>query len=181
MLLTEQILVIELRKGNAKAYEELYKQFHKRLYNYCCKLTHSETEAQGLVQEIFIAIWENREKLDENKSFSGFIFKIARNKCLNVLKHKLAQQVYRHYLYNSSNDHNDLRAEIEYTELNNIITKSINALPERRKQIFLLSRNDNLTYKEIATKLEISENIVDHEIRKALMRIKDDLGKLRTS
>lgn len=181
MRLSEKILVRELRKGNSKAYEELYAHFHKKLYNYCYKITKNELESQGLVQEVFISVWENRKNLDEERSFSGFLFKIARNKCLNVLKHKVSQRVYYHYVKNGQYDPNDLWNKIEFEELNKIISDTIESLPERRKEIFKLSRHHGLTYKEIGSRLEISENIVDHEIRKALGEIKDSLAKFRSS
>jgi len=164
MQLQEKILIRELQRGNAKAFEELYFRYHARLYNFCNTIIRNTQEAEGLVQEIFITIWENREKLDENKSFSGFIFKIARNKVLNRIKQKLTHQVY-------------LRTEIESREMMELIQKSIDALPEQTKEIFLFSRKDGMTYKEIARKLNISENVVDHEIRKALQKIREYLSK----
>jgi len=175
MQLQEKILIRELQRGNAKAFEELYFRYHARLYNFCNTIIRNTQEAEGLVQEIFITIWENREKLDENKSFSGFIFKIARNKVLNRIKQKLTHNVYRKYM--SDKEPIDLRIEIESREMMVLIQKSIDALPEQTKEIFLFSRKDGMTYKEIARKLNISENVVDHEIRKALQKIREYLSK----
>lgn len=181
MLLQEKILVRELQRGNAKAFEELYFRYHARLYNFCNRIMRNTQEAEGLVQEIFIAIWENREKLDENKSFNGFIFKIARNKIINRIKQKLTHNVYRKYMSEKDKEPIDLRTEIESREMMVLIQKSIDALPEQTKEIFLFSRNDGMTYKEIARKLNISENVVDHEIRKALQKIREYLNKYYSS
>jgi RNA polymerase sigma-70 factor (ECF subfamily) len=181
VLLQEKILILELKLGNGKALEELYFRYHARLYNFFYKIIRNTHEAEGLLQEVFITIWENKERLDENKSFSAFIFRIARNKALNIIKQKLIQKVYRKYILDEHKDYMDLRTDIESREFMDLIQKSIDALPERTKEIFLLSRNDGITYKEIAQRLNITENVVDHEIRKALKKIKVFLRKYYSS
>ena len=181
MVLQEKILVCELQRGNSKAFEALYLRYHSRLYNYANRILKNKQEAEGLVQEVFISIWENHEKLDVSKSFSGFIFRIARNKVLNIIKQNLTHQVYTKYVSENDKVRDDLRKEIEYREFIDLLRKSIDALPEKTKSIFLLSRNDGLTYKEIAEKTEFSVNIIDHEIRKALLEIRQFLDKYYVS
>ena len=181
MVLQEKILIRELKRGNAKAFEELYYRYHARLYNFCLGINHSAHEAEGVVQEVFIAIWENRTKLDEEKSFSGFVFRIARNKVLNGIKHNISKQVYLDYLHKVEQPVNALSADFEYKELFDFIQRTISELPEKTKNIFLLSRNEGFTYKEIAQKLNVSENVVDHEIRKSLQHIKSRLKKFYTA
>jgi len=176
MALNEKILVHELKMGNAKAYEQLFFSYHKKLYNFCFSITGNTQESEDLIQEVFISIWNCRHQLDETRSFNGFVFKIARNKALNIIKHKLNRQIYIQYTNNDEPEH--WNAEIETQELMNIIKKSLEALSEQTRKIFLLSRNEGLTYKEISQKLDISENIVDHEIRKALKSIKESLVTL---
>ena len=173
MPLNERILVQELRQGNTKAFEELYLLYHARLYHFCLKTIRNAQEAEDLVQEVFMAIWENRENLDEDKSFGGFIFRIVRNKLLNRIKQNLSRQVYLEYVLKENQDQHDLRKEIEAREFIDLLSKMIQTLPERTKEVFLLSRNEGLTYQEIAQRLDISENVVDHEIRKALKLIRE--------
>jgi RNA polymerase sigma-70 factor (ECF subfamily) len=181
MQLQEKILILELKCGNAKAFEELYFRYHARLHYFSYKIIRDNQEAEGLVQEVFIAIWENREKLDENKSFSSFVFRIARNKILNIIKKQLTQKIYHKYISDKEKDWMDLRIDIESMEFMDIIQKSIDVFPERTKEIFLLSRNDDMTYMEIAQKLNITEDVVDHEIRKALQKIKEYLSRYYSS
>lgn len=181
MQLQEKILIIELKRSNARAFELLYLRYSTRLYNYFIKTIHNSQEAEGLVQDVFMAIWENREKLDEDKSFCSFIFKIARNKVLNNIKKQLTQNVYRKYILDRGEDRNDLRMDIESNELMEIIRKSLDALPERTREIFFMNRDEGLTYKEIAERIHSTENIVDHEIRKALQWIKAFLKASYTS
>ena len=174
MALDEKILVYELKGGNTKAYEILFFHYYRKLYSFSYRITGNTQEAEDLVQEVFIFIWNNRDKLDENRSFGGFLFKIAKNRALNIIKSRLTRQIHIHYKQNNDNVHWD--REIETGELMEMIHKSLTSLPKQTQQIFMLSRNEGLTYKEIAKKLNISENIVDHEIRKALKVIKEYLS-----
>ena len=177
MFLPEKLLIQELKGGNAAAFEALYDRYHARLYNFCLKIIRNTQEAEDLVQEVFIVIWENREILDENKLFQSFVFRIAKNKVLNKIKKNLSRQVYMEYIQKENRKQDDLRNNVEYHELMNFLQKSIQQLPEKTKNIFILSRNEGFTYKEIAHKLDISKNVVDHEIRKSLQYIKDQLNK----
>lgn len=172
----EKLLVRELKRGNTSAFEELYLEYHPRLYGFSLKLTGNPQDAEGMTQDAFMAIWENREKLDEERSFSGLIFRIARNKFLNNLKHKVTRDVFLNYLNGNGDHNNDLRLEVEASEIEEAINKSVNSFPERTREIFMLSRYRGLKYKEIAMKLNLSENVVDHEIRKALNTLKDNLS-----
>ena len=180
MLLREKLLIRELQRGNAKAFELLYKQYHARLYNFCMSIIHNKQDAEGMVQEVFIAVWENREKLDENKSFSGFVFSIAKNKTLNKIKQYLSRKVYLEYMQMESQALDETVSDIESLELIEFLHQTIQELPEKSKEIFLLSRNEGLTYKQIASKLNVTENVVDHEIRKSLKYLREKLGNFRT-
>ncbi len=174
MALNEKILVCELKKGNIKAYEHLFFLFHRKLYNFCYRITGNTQESEDLTQEVFISIWNNRHKLDENRSFSGFVFRIARNKALNVIKRELSKMLYVQYLNNE--EPVKWNPDIEKTELMHLLNSSISSLAEKTREIFLLSREECMTYREIAEKLNITENVVDHEIRKALKKIKEFLS-----
>jgi RNA polymerase sigma-70 factor (ECF subfamily) len=176
MLLHEKLLIRELQRGNAKAFELLYEQYHARLYNFCMSIIRNKQDAEGMVQEVFIAVWENRENLDENKSFSGFVFSIAKNKTLNRIKQNLTRKVHLEYMQMENQVQNDIVGDIESRELMDYLLKTIQELPDKTKEIFLLSRNEGLTYKQIASRLDLTENVVDHEIRKSIEYIRDKLS-----
>ena len=170
----------ELKKGNSSAFEELYLEFHPRLYGFCLNLTGNHQDAEGLAQEVFISVWENRDRLDVEKSFGGFVFRCAKNRFLNTVKHRLTHEVYMMYASERKNGDNDLRKEVVANELAEIIRNSIESLPQRTKRVFILSRFRGLKYKEIAKKMDLSENVVDHELRKALGVLKEDLSGFLT-
>lgn len=177
MLLNEKLIIRELRNGNTQAFVLLYDAYHVRLFNFCVKIIKDKEESKDLVQEVFIKIWETRESLDEDKSFSGFVFKIAKNKVLNRIKKKLSHRIYLVCISEDKKLGTDFNDEVESHEFMGFLKKTIEQLPETTKNIFLLNRNEGLTYKKIAQKLDITENVVDHEIRKALQHIKDQIKK----
>ena len=161
--------VIRLKAGDNLAFERLFNKYNQKLFNFSYRLLRSKQEAEEIVQNTFLKIWENRFTLDENYSFSAYLFRITQNRILNEFRSRINQHYYREYLMEyAENMDNTVEKEIDFSELNKIIKMLISQLPERRKQIFLLSRNDGLTYREIADKLNISENTVDTQIRKAL-------------
>lgn len=165
----DNIWVSYLKQGNSRAFEQLFLKYQKKLYHFGYKILKNKEEAENLVQAVFMDIWENREQINEEKSFSGYIFKIAKNKIYNMLRKKINEQLYLNYITEHSSETEELRTEGSVSpQSEEMYEKLINSLPERRKEIFLLSRNDGLTYKEIALKLNISENTVDTQIRNAL-------------
>ncbi len=167
--LQDKRLVTLLKANDITAFEKLFLKYNKRLYVYCFKMISNRFEAEEITQDTFIKVWEARQNIDENRSFSGYIFKIAHNKLFNLIRKKINERYYKEYLEEYAETiEKSTEAYINFKELENLLDELTDKLPERRKRIFLLSRNDGLTYKEIARKLNISENTVDTQIRKVL-------------
>lgn len=162
----DKILVSHLKQGNPKAFEQLFLKYQKKLYYFCRKIIKNKEDSENLVQNTFLEIWENRQNIDEEKSFSGYLFKAIKNKVYNYIKKKINEQFYLDFINEDSEEYSE--DQYETKQLVDIVNELIQKLPERRKEIFLLSRNEGLTYKEIASKLNITENTVDTQIRKTL-------------
>ncbi len=177
MVIREDLILINhLKLGNPKAFELLFLKYHKKLYYFCFKTLRNKEESEGLVQNIFMEIWANRGRIDVNRSFYGYLFKIAKNKLYNHLRKSINEKVYKEYIiYRNDSIENKTDIDLDFKEISNILNEIINKLPPRRKQIFCLSRNEGLTYKEIGKKLNISENTVDTQIRNALDFIREKI------
>jgi len=172
----EKIYVSLIKAGNSFAFEKLYFKYSKKLYNFAFNILKSKEDAEGLVQNIFIKIWETRSEINTELSFGGYIFKMAKNMLINHLKKKINEKVYIDYLLTFPEDIiPPVEQEINFLELNMEIERLISILPEKRREIFLLSRHEGLTYKEIAEKLDISVNTVNTQISKSLEHIRDHL------
>jgi RNA polymerase sigma-70 factor (family 1) len=162
-------LVRQLKKGSASAFNLIFKNYNQKVFNFCLQLLKKQQDAEEVTQEVFIALWQNRERIGLETSLTTYIYSIARNHIYNIYRKSFYIQSYIEYL-NNTNKKFDLLTEDEvlYNELNNFFNKTIEELPPKRKEVFKLSRFEGLTYKEIAIRMKISENTVDVQIRKAL-------------
>lgn len=172
---TDDILLLNLiREGDKLAFRHFFESYFTSL----CRFMHVYIPDKAVVEElaldIFVYIWENRTTLQIQLSFKAYLFQAARNKCLNELRQK-----------KKTVSLNDIDIDIvdteilslENEELYKLIQEAVSALPDKCREVFNLSRNENLSNKEIAERLDISIKTVEGQITKALKRIKDFLGE----
>jgi RNA polymerase sigma-70 factor (family 1) len=175
-LLKESQLVRNLAKGNLLAFNTLYYKYSNRLYCFALGYLKSEAEAEELVQEVFKTIWEKRADLKEDLSFKSFLFTIAFN---IIRKHFRIRTYLAEYFKTVINDDRDLETiqKIAYNSLYSYITDLVDQLPERRKEIFIKSRFDGLSIKEISEILHISHKTVENQLTDALKFIRINLNR----
>ena len=171
-------LILGLKHGDKTAFKELFENYHHKIFNFCKSILGLHSQAEEITQEVFIAVWHNRQKLDENGSFSSYIFAITRNQINNYISKTLYQQRFIEYITNQGEKSQIFTEnQVLFNELKSILNKIIEKLPPKRKRIFLLSREEGLTYRQISEKLNISENTVDTQMRKALEFIKESIPR----
>jgi len=164
-----QILSERLRNDDELAFELVFMKFKGRLFDFVKKSLPREEDVEGIVQEVFIKIWQNRKQLDPQKSLDAFLFSIAKNEVFDHLRKLFNKRKYLDSLYHSmEKEDSSTQKQMEYNELRQVVYDAIERLPERRREIFKLSRLQGKTYKEIAIELQISENTVDTQMRKSL-------------
>lgn len=166
---------LELKNGSQDAFVKLYREYSPRLYNFISSVVRSRYDAQDILQSTFLKIWEKREEIDLEKNIESYIYTIARNFCISHLRMKLYAQLVP--LDGCDKGHNDVMEEIVNNDNAIYIRSIIDLLPEKRREIFILSRVSNMTYKQIAEYLGISENTVDTQMRRALYFLKERLSK----
>lgn len=174
----EKIVLSLLKEGNTYAFNKLYTIYSARLFNFALGICKNHEEAEEVVQQVFIKIWENHSDINPELSFSGYIFKIAKNILLNNIRKRIIEKEYQNYavsLYESIEASPE--TEIDFSLFQNILEDIISRIPEKRKEVFLLSRNKNLTYNQIAEKLNISVNTINTQISKSLQFIRSELEK----
>lgn len=172
----ESLLVQSLAKGNLLAFNTLYKSYSSRLYRFALGYLKSEDEAEELVQEVFTIIWEKRKDLKEELSFKSFLFTISFN---IIRKHFRAKSYLSEYLTTGSIEDTDVGTsqKIVYDSLYQYINELVNQLPLRRKEVFIKSRFEGLSIKEIAEDLNISHKTVENQLSDALKFIRLNLKK----
>ena len=148
----EKHLLIDLKDGSFQAFERLYNMYSGKLYNFIMRLSSgNQYMAEEVVQSTFIRIWEVREKVDTNASFISFLCTIAKNLLMNMYQRQTVEYVYNEYLLKSGLDHDSQTEDtIDLRFLNDYIDSLAEELPAQRKKIFILSKRQNYTNKEIA-------------------------------
>ncbi|WP_423128766.1 RNA polymerase sigma-70 factor [Gaoshiqia sp. Z1-71] len=175
----------KLRKGDAESFTVLFKQTHPRLMGYCRLFIKNRTDAEDIVQECFFSLWRNRERIDPRKSVESLLFVSLRNRCLNYLKEHS-----RHYFDSFHEDVavNELQYlyQIDFTErkepaleeqLIKALQEAIDALPGRKKEIFIKNKIQGFKQKEIADELGISVKTVEKHLHEAKLELKSKLEK----
>lgn len=177
--LAEQYLVESIKKGDQKSFEFLFKSNYSNLCKYARNIVHNEITAEDLVMDIFVRIWESPEKLMISTSISGYLYQCIHNHCINYLtrKHKQfselnAETIEKLNILIPPDPSSDPIMGINILELSNRIEQSIEYLPEECRKIFILSRKEELSHKEIAAQLGISENTVKVQIYRALIKMR---------
>ena len=166
-----------LKKGDMTAFDIIYKKYCKRLYGFVIRYVKYEIDAEEIVQEVFIKIWENREKINLYSSFESYLFTISYNSTISLLRKRIHEKKYLEYIKSCQDeDFSELTDELYFNELNSKIESLLDELTPRQKEIFLLSREEGLTYNEIAKKLGISSNTVKNHIVSVLSFLKSNIN-----
>ncbi len=172
----EKNIMNDISNGDVKAFEDLFKTFFPELSFYAIRFVEDMETAEEIIQDIFFNIWENRAKLKINTSIKSYLYTTVRNTCLNLIKHKKVENKYReHFSRKLQSDELDESKWIETSDLQEKISDAINKLPEKRQIIFKMSRFEELSYKEIASKLDISVKTVENQMGSALKFLREEL------
>ena len=177
--INEKRLLTELKNGSFQAFERLYNMYSGKLYNFIMRLSSgNQYMAEEVVQSTFIRIWEVREKVDTNASFISFLCTIAKNLLMNMYQRQTVEYVYNEYLKNTGVDRDSQTEEsIDLRFLNEYIDSLAEELPAQRKKIFILSKRQNYTNKEIAEMMGISESTVATQLSLAVKFMREQLMK----
>lgn len=171
-------LIKAFKKGDALAFESLFNIYHKRLYYFLFGLLKSKEDAEEIVQETFLKIWESRENFWEDYPFESLLFRIAKNAFLNYNRKKVNRTVFeKHFGFFTDFSESSADQYILFQETQSIIETIVNGLPPKRKEIFLMQKVEGLSRQEIASKLGISIITVDSQLLKANKHLKEEFQK----
>ncbi len=159
------------------AFDAIYKKYSGRLYGFVFRYVKGEADTEEIVQEVFVKIWQNRNNINIYSSFESFLFTIAHNATVNLLKKRATELKYVEHVKSLQhiNTSYELADEIHFNELLDKYQNLLNELSPRQKEIFQLSREEGLSHKEIAEKLGISANTVKNHLVTTLSFLKERL------
>lgn len=169
----EMMLLAKLAKGDEQAFTQLYHNYSNRLYSNILRFVKCEETAKEILQDLFLKIWELREKLDPNKSFKSFLFKVAENLVYDHFR-KAARdkRLGDHLIASAVSFYSDTEEMVIYQESFHLVQKAIDQLPPTRKLVFTLCKIEGKSYDEIAALLGISISTISDHIVKANRTLK---------
>lgn len=162
-------LIELIRNGDKRAFDDVFLTHFKSLHAYAFTMIKERDDAEEIVQNVFVRIWTKRTQLKPDGYLKSFLYRSVHNESLNYLKHQKVRSNFNvHYTDSVKNEMGDLNKEIMATELEKNIHSAINDLPEKCRNVFQLSRFDQMKYQEIADALNISIKTVENQMGKAL-------------
>lgn len=171
----EKSLFEKIKNGDEKAFEEFFHFYYGYLCTYACRFVVHENIAEEIVQDFFVKFWEKRNQIIIENSVKNYIFRSVKNGCLNYIQHNnIKSKFAQHFISDQQKMHFDSNSFLEI-ELAKKIEESIESLPEKRKEIFKLSREQGLKYREIAQKLNISLKTVETHMGLAIKSLREKL------
>jgi len=179
LLHTEKELVKKLTDGDSFAFEVLFYKYRNKIKGFALKIVPAQIDPEEIVQEVFVRVWLKKDAIDPEKDFQSYLFSIAKHLVLDHLKSAVNRKLYfvGEHFQQDLLEEEALEASIS-EETEEKLQKLINEIPERRREIFRLSRFEGLSYKQIAERLNISENTVDSQIRNALAFLRKEFRKI---
>ena len=173
----DQRIVEQLKAGSKDAFRFLFDTLGPKIHAFAMSYLKNNADAEELLQEVFLKLWDIRTTLDSSKNIKSFLFKICINLVYDFIRRKNIEQAYLDYSgQNNPSIIDNTWHEVIYNDMLNNLQQLVATMPEKRQQIFRLSREDGLSNEEIAKQLDLSKRTVENQLYKALSFLKEALG-----
>ena len=177
------LIIKQLQGGNEKVFEQIVREYWPRMFKFALIYTQNNETSQELVQDTFLVLWNNRAILKDNTNLITYLMVVLRNKCLNLLEQTRIRQLYieeidDETIYQRANLYvlqDEASQIVESEDLHKAIERALSKLPEKTREVFMLSRYDGLKNQQIAETKNISQKTVEYHISKALQILKEEL------
>ena len=177
------LIIKQLQDGNEKVFEQIVREYWPRMFKFALIYTQNNETSQELVQDTFLVLWNNRAILKDNTNLITYLMIVLRNKCLNLLEQTRIRQLYieeidDETIYQRANLYvlqDEASQIVESEDLHKAIERALSKLPDKTREIFMLSRYDGLKNQQIAETKNISQKTVEYHISKALQILKEEL------
>ena len=171
-MLNDVFILTQIKEGNIKAFETLFRQYYTPLRLYAASITGEPDVAEEIVEELFYVFWKDREKLEKN-----YLYRSVRNRSIQYCEHQDVKRRYQDAILSVPVNiaSPDPQEQIEYKELQQIINRTLEKLPERRLHIFRLHHTEGKKYSEIASLLSLSVKTVEKEMTRALRTLRKEI------
>jgi len=176
--LQDVALLHKIAHGDKGAFNEVYERYWKQMYQAGNKVLKDKDASMDVVQDIFVKFWENKETINVHTNLKGYLLVAVKFKVANYIRHHQVKETFFEKISQEPQPLNTASEQLEVKELKNYISQFTEALPEKCREIFVLSRKEYLSNKQIASQLGISVKTVENQITIALKRLKINLEKV---
>lgn len=166
-------LIQGLTKGDRRVFEEIFHTYYAPLCSYCLRYVSGPEEAEEIVQDLFFKLWARRNELVINTSLQAYLYRAVRNYALNYLKHRKTHKEFENYVgFQTRQTSVNPVSALEDDEMQRVMKLAVLSLPEKRREIFEMSRYDGLKNAEIAEKLNLSLKTIENQMTKAFEQLR---------
>ncbi|TKG95322.1 RNA polymerase sigma-70 factor [Puteibacter caeruleilacunae] len=170
---SEKDLVQQLRRGDEQAFEKLFHEYSFRLYRFALGYLHEESDAEEVVQDVFLKVWNTRTEIKSDSSFKSYVFTIAYNEIRRAFNKRNIEEAYKQgvaaqLILDSGKD----SGEINYFDMMEHVDRLIENLPAKRREILILNKKEGLDTHEIAEYLNVAEKTVRNLLSLAMSDLK---------
>lgn len=175
-------LFYRIKEGDKLAFELLYRTYSERMCLFASRFLCDREQAAEIVHDVFLNIWNNRQKLDLKNIYQSYLFTSTRNRCFTALEKEKTRTKFSEVIRAAYQDDDDIDSSdsLVAKEMENEIARSIEKLPPKCREVFLLSRYEKKKNGEIAKTLGVTEKAVEANITRALKELRKDLSEYLT-
>lgn len=180
-MINEAKLIKQLINGSEDAFDKIYHIYSGRLFGYCMSYTKSKDDAKDIVQDVFIKLWSSRATIKSDVSLGAYIFTIAKNRLINIYRHRLNSPIYEEYVnYCNSIDlcTDNTTHLIEYDDFVTQMNKALQKLSKTQQAVFQCCKMEQLSGKDVAEKLHLSEQTVKNQLSIAIKTLRISLKQI---
>jgi len=178
-LLSDELLIAHLKKGDKDAFAEIYARYAAKLAAFASSKLYSLEDAKDILHDMFVKLWEQRADMAVTSNLQSYLFTIIRRRIIDKIRKNITREAYASAIQSIAIGY-DNESVFETRELRQHIDRSLNDLSPRVKEIYILSRNEGLNNREIADKLNLSEQTVKNQLSAALRHLRKSLTGFTT-
>jgi RNA polymerase sigma-70 factor (ECF subfamily) len=177
-----ELLLTELQTNGEAAFEKVYNLYSAELIAFAAKRLESLAEAKDILHDVFVDLWTRRETLRITTSLRAYLYSMVRYKVIDHIRKNVRREYYTQMVRSlESRTDNSTLEQILYEDMTAIVESEIDKLPEKTREVFLMSRYQHKTVREIAEQMQVSEQTVKNQLSTALRRLRPALGGIITT
>ncbi|MEA4903915.1 MAG: RNA polymerase sigma-70 factor [Petrimonas sp.] len=178
----ESDLLLRIGEGDKVAFSYLFDMYHNKMFRFLLKVTHSESTSQDLVQDIFLKLWQNRERISEIDNINAYLFRMAQNHALNEMERftKRTLSLSESHLEDYVTYSTPLETLIS-NEVKEKLAEAIKKLSPQQQRVFVLHKEEGYSYAEIADRLNLSVSTIHNHMHQALIKLRHYMANTYTN